>query len=212
MLWTCHGADGRKGGREAGIQGQWDRQVETGTWEKVTITEVEEHTYFHMCTCRLVAGYNEECTRGPTEPSVPPSHTARDEVHTHMYARTSLTWICSSLCSICEKLLSSGRENPDHWEQMGEWRSHWVSVYICVCMCVLKCWQQSQSTRRHQSPPMHNDQLCQERKQPCAQPTCMEPSVLSRRTSLEYLSSEALSTKISSGCSSLNMRRAGKRD
>ena len=35
--------------------------------------------------------------------------------------------------------------------------------------------------------------------------------MLSRRTSLEYLSSEALSTRISRGCSSLNMRRAGKR-
>ena len=47
--------------------------------------------------------------------------------------------------------------------------------------------------------------------QPLSLLTCMDPSVLSRRTSLEYLSSEALSTRISRGCSSLNMRRAGKR-
>ena len=41
------------------------------------------------------------------------------EVHAHTYVHTSLTCNCSSLCNICEKLLSSGRENPDHWEGDG---------------------------------------------------------------------------------------------
>ena len=100
---------------------------------------------------------------------------------------------------------------------MAEWQPQ--SECVCLCECIMHA---GHGVKTYVRAPTHSHINTQRtafltyvctyvHAQPLSLLTCMDPSVLSRRTSLEYLSSEALSTRISRGCSSLNMRRAGKR-